>query len=44
MNGAQPLRGGVQFVRSEDILNDQLLRAYDSNQGMGCVNLLNSVS
>ena len=43
MNGAQPLRGGVQFVPSGDILDDQPLRAYDSNQGMGRVNLLNSV-
>lgn len=43
MNGAQPLTGGVQYVPSGDILDDQPLRPYDSNQGMGRVNLINSV-
>ncbi|KAL7536115.1 hypothetical protein ACHAXR_006924, partial [Thalassiosira sp. AJA248-18] len=43
MNGAQPLRGGVQKVPSGEILKDEQLRPYDSNQGMGRVNLLNSV-
>jgi hypothetical protein len=43
MNGAQPLKGGVQYVPAGKILKDQPLRAYDSNQGMGRVNLLNSV-
>ena len=35
MNGAQPLTGGVQFVPDGEILQDQLLSEYDSNQGMG---------
>lgn len=43
MNGAQPLKGAVQFVPSGNILGDQPLSEYDSNQGMGRVNLLNSV-
>ena len=43
MNGAQPLTGGVQYVPNGDILYDQPLQPYDSNQGMGRVNLINSV-
>ena len=43
MNGAQPLTGGVQFVPSGELLDDQPLRPYDSNQGFGRVNLINSV-
>lgn len=45
MNGAQPLKGGVQYVPSGEVLQEpeQQLRAYDSNQGMGRVNLSNSV-
>ncbi|EJK48925.1 hypothetical protein THAOC_32238, partial [Thalassiosira oceanica] len=44
MNGAQPLTGGVQFVPSGDVLQDQPLSEYDSNQGFGRVNLVKSVS
>ena len=43
MNGAQPLTGGVQYVPSGDVLPDQPLQPYDNNQGMGRINLLNSV-
>jgi subtilisin family serine protease len=43
MNGAQPLTGGVQYVPNGDILYDQPLQPYDSNQGMGRMNLINSV-
>ena len=43
MNGAEPLKGGVQYVPSGDILQDQPLKEYDFNQGMGRVNLINSV-
>ncbi len=43
MNGARPLRGGVQYVPGGDVLEDQPLAEYDSNQGMGRVNLLESV-
>jgi len=41
MNGAQPLQGGVQYVPGGDIVGS--LKEYDSNQGVGRVNLLNSV-
>ena len=44
MNGAQPLTGGVQFVPSGDVLEDQPLSEYDSNQGFGRANLVKSVS
>ena len=43
MNGAQPLTGGVQLVPDGNVLSDQSLSEYDSNQGMGRINLLNSV-
>ena len=43
MNGAQPLTGGVQYMPNGDVLYDQTLQPYDSNQGMGRVNLINSV-
>lgn len=42
MNGAQPLTGGVQFVPSGEVL-DRPLKPYDSNQGYGRINMLNSV-
>lgn len=42
MNGAQPLQGGVQYVPGGEILG-RSLQEYDSNQGYGRVNLINSV-
>ena len=42
MNGAQPLQGGVQYVPGGEIL-DRSLEEYDSNQGVGRLNLLKSV-
>lgn len=43
MNGAQPLTGGIQQVPDGNVLTTQFLSEYDNNQGMGRLNLLNSV-
>ena len=43
MNGAQFLKGGVQYVPSGQVFDDQPLAEYDNNQGYGRMNLLNSV-
>lgn len=43
MNGAQPLTGGIQSVPDGDVLRNEPLSEYDSNQGMGRLNLLYSL-
>jgi subtilisin family serine protease len=43
LNGAQPLRGGVQQVPDGIVFEDDPISEYDSIQGMGRMNLLNSL-